>query len=366
MKKIFTILLLVCLVMLNSCGKTNEQPKIKVTDIKVTEYQKNVIEGNMFDEASVFVDVTFSDGTKKVYCDNDITFDYQNFDSSTPGMYRIKATINDIDVSFEIAVEVVKKVFKVLMIGNSYADDTVQWIHEICDDLNIEFTIANLYIGGCTLATHLNNLKYDKKAYEYVSYNKITKTWSRQKNTSIEDALSYDDWNYISLQQASHHSGYADTYDDINEIMDYVLAFKEDVKFIWNMTWAYEQDSNHTNFGNYDNDQLQMYEAIINSVKEKVLPNDLFSCIVPNGTAIQNARTSFVGDNLCRDSYCHLTLDFGRYIAGLTFVYSLTKVDIDNVNYAPMNLKDEYILVAKEAAKNAVLNPYVITESIYK
>ncbi len=364
MKKIISILIFICLLILVSCN-VNEEPKIKVTDIKLVEHQEVVTEGSMFDESSVFVNVTFSDGTKKIYCDSDIAFDYQSFDSTTPGMYRIKATITDIDVSFEIVVEVVEKVFKILMIGNSFSDDTVQWIHEICDDLGIELTIANMYIGGCVLSTHLQNLKYDKKAYEYVSYNKTTKRWSRTKNVSISEAIEYDDWNYISLQQGSSQSGLINTYKDIDEIMDYVLALKEDVKFVWNMTWAYQQDSGHGNFGTYKNDQMTMYNAIVDCVKGEVVPNERFDCIIPNGTAVQNARTSFVGDNLCRDVYCHLTNEFGRYIAGLTFVYAVTGVDISNVKYSP-NLAEKYVLLAKESAKNAINNPFEVTESIYK
>lgn len=41
--------------------------------------------------------------------------------------------------------------------------------------------------------------------------------------------------------------------------------------------------------------------------------------IIPTGTAIQNARTSFVGDHMNRDGY-HLDLKIGRYTAALYMV----------------------------------------------
>ena len=252
----------------------------------------------------------------------------------------------------------------ILMIANSYGDDTVQWVHEIAENMGVDVNIANLYIGGCTLSTHLTNLNNNAGAYEFVTYNKNTKTWSRTPNTSIATALASRDWDYVSLQQGSHESGLANTYDIIDTIMDKVLALKNDVKFIWNMTWAYQQDSGHTNFGNYNNDQMTMYNAIVNAVITKILTNDRIEFVVPNGTAIQNARTSFVGDKLCRDPYCHLTEDFGRYIAGLTMFSKVTGLDITDITYSP-GLTDYRRSIAVESVKNAIANPFSITNSKY-
>ena len=62
-----------------------------------------------------------------------------------------------------------------------------------------------------------------------------------------------------------------------------------------------------------------MYEVIVNAVDEKVRSNPDIQIVIPVGTAIQNARTSIVGDNQTRDGF-HLTMDLGRYVDGLTFV----------------------------------------------
>ena len=59
-----------------------------------------------------------------------------------------------------------------------------------------------------------------------------------------------------------------------------------------------------------------MYNAIIETTQSFILPNSQFSMIVPVGTAIQNARTSYLGDNLNRDG-THLDYGIGRYIAAL-------------------------------------------------
>jgi hypothetical protein len=140
------------------------------------------------------------------------------------------------------------------------------------------------------------------------------------------------------------------------------------------MTWAYTQAEDpeqlHSNFGNYDNDQQTMYNAILNAVTTKVLTNDKIVAVNPAGTAIQNARTSFVGDNLTRDKSCHLSYDLGRFIAGLTMVGTMTGADLTKVEFFPelegtAKLEDKYRDMAIEAAINAIKNPYVVTQSTY-
>ena len=90
----------------------------------------------------------------------------------------------------------------------------------------------------------------------------------------------------------------------------------------------------------------------------------MFEIIIPNGTAIQNARTSFIGDTLTRDGH-HLTYNLGRYIAGLTLVKTITGVDVTQINYAPNGLSEEYIKIAIESCNNAFENPFSITNSTY-
>ena len=228
----------------------------------------------------------------------------------------------------------------------------------------MEFTIANLYIGGCILSTHLQNLIDDEPAYEYLSYNKTTHKWTKYPYTSIKQGLQKEDWDYVVLQQGSYESGRANSYSTIDTIMDKVLEIKSDVQFLWNMTWAYQQNSGHANFGIYGNDQMTMYNGILNAVQTKVVPNERIKMIIPNGTAVQNARTSFYGDNFCRDVYCHLTYEFGRYIAGLTLVATITGADISEISYTP-GLDELQKAVAIESVLNALENPFEITQSKY-
>ncbi|MBR2444211.1 MAG: DUF4886 domain-containing protein [Clostridia bacterium] len=251
---------------------------------------------------------------------------------------------------------------KILAIGNSFSDDTTDFVYQVAKDAGVKkVTVGKLYIGGCTLATHLNNAKNNNYAYDY----KINTagTWVAQGNKSIKYAVESDDWDFITFQQASGYSGIADTYDDLSELISIVEPLCPDARLVWHMTWAYKVGSTHQDFPKYNSDQMTMYNAIVNAVQTKILTNDKIEIVIPSGTAVQNVRTSFIGDTT-RDGY-HLSYGVGRYIAAMTFVKALTGLSIDNSTTRPNDI-DSYELEAIIASVNDAINtPYAVTNSSY-
>ena len=252
---------------------------------------------------------------------------------------------------------------KILTIGNSFSDDTMQYVYDIAKSAGVKnIKLGNLYYGGCSLDQHANYTKNETGAYIYRT--NISGTWYNTDNYKLKDALLDEDWDFISFQQASDSSGIPSTYSNLDYMINYVKERAPKSTLIWNMTWAYQQDSTHDSFPDYGSDQLTMYQDILSTVKSVVKTKKSISIIVPNGTAIQNARTSYVGDHLTRDGY-HLTEDLGRYIAGLTFFHAITGLPIDDLKFAPTNVDVNKKMVAIESAINAVKLPDDITESQY-
>ena len=252
---------------------------------------------------------------------------------------------------------------KILTIGNSFSDDSMEYVYQIAQSAGVKrIKLGNLYIGGCTLDTHAANAKGDKGAYEYRTNNRGS--WSTKNNYKMSDAIKSENWDYISLQQASGSSGVDRSYSQLPYLIDYVKELCPDAKIVWNMTWAYQQDSTHGEFSKYQSDQMKMYNAILAAVEKKVSPRAAIYAVIPTGTAIQNARTSFVGDHLTRDGY-HLTYDFGRYVAGLTFVHKLTGLSIDGVEFMPDGVDGQLQKIAIESATHAVKAPTEVTKSAY-
>lgn len=83
--------------------------------------------------------------------------------------------------------------------------------------------------------------------------------------------------------------------------------------------------------------------------------------VVPSGTAVQNARTSFVGDRLNCDGY-HLDLTLGRYTAACTWYERLFGEDVRANIYAPAGLAPALARVARESAHAAVATPGRVTD----
>ena len=195
------------------------------------------------------------------------------------------------------------------------------------------------------------------------------------------------------LQQSSSSSGRPGTYNgDIQVIMDYVLENDKNPatvpQFAWNMTWAYpveddgvgEVTTNTTDsFKNYyNNDQMTMYEAITEAVRTKIVTNPDFEYLMPVGTAVQNARSSYLGDPDVNRDYSHLS-DLGRVIAGYTWYSVLTGKQIDKINLdaVPADLRyfkadknagdlvltDALKAIILESVQNAVEKRFAVTQS---
>lgn len=253
-------------------------------------------------------------------------------------------------------------VIKILAIGNSFSQDAVeQYLYELADAEGIRIVIDNMFIAGCSLERHLDNAHDDVAAY---SYRKIGVDGHKKvrRDVSLKDALTDEEWDYVSLQQASSLSGIFDTYAaSLPNLVKYVrLYLPEKTTLMLHQTWAYAANSTHTGFNNYDKNQLTMYQAIVNAVK-KAGKLAKIKFIIPSGTAIQNARTSFVGDHLTRDGF-HLDLSIGRYTAACTWFERIFGVDVTENSYCPKGMSYEYCEIARLAAHNAVKRPFKITE----
>ncbi|MGD9910254.1 MAG: DUF4886 domain-containing protein [Candidatus Izemoplasmatales bacterium] len=260
--------------------------------------------------------------------------------------------------------------FKVLSIGNSFSEDAQRYLYAIALSYGIpaeNIVIANMYIGGCSLATHVANMATDAAAYQYQLY--TSTTLQVTNNVKLSDALAYEDWDVITLQQVSNDSGVPSSYSNyVSRLVTYIEenATNPNVALYWHMTWAYQQTSTHSGFLNYQSDQSIMYQAITSTVATEVLTISQFEGVIPSGTAIQNARTSYMGDNFNRDGY-HLSDPLGRYIAGLMFFKEITGFDVSptTIAYMPSGVSQIQQELAMEAVNNAYAHMYNVTNSTY-
>lgn len=253
-------------------------------------------------------------------------------------------------------------VVRILAIGNSFSEDAIeQNLYELAKAGKKKIVIGNLYIGGAPLSLHVINAKEDKPAYRYRKIN-LDGQMMEKSNERLSVALTDEPWDYISFQQASPLSGDYDSYaKDLPFLYDYVrnrVSFKG-TKYILHQTWAYQNGSTHEGFVRYNRNQMTMYNAIAN-VSQEVFGWGNFDILVPAGTSIQNARSTFLGDNLTRDGY-HLNLDYGRFVAACTWYESLFKENVITNTFLPLHVSYIEGQIAREAAHKAVEMPYGVS-----
>lgn len=248
---------------------------------------------------------------------------------------------------------------KLLAIGNSFSEDAIeQNLFELAGAAGHQMVIGNMYIGGCSLERHWGNAQSNKPDYNYRKI-EVDGKMTRTANYTLDKALREEQWDYVSLQQVSQLSGmYSSFQPDLDSLIDYVRArVPATTKLIWHVTWAYAQNSTHGGFSNYDRNQEKMYRAIVEGAQRLKKENAQFSLFIPVGTAIQNARTSFVGDHLNRDGF-HLDLVLGRYTAACTWFECLFGTKVVGNRYAPKGLDKAQKAVAQWSAHLAVERPF--------
>lgn len=254
---------------------------------------------------------------------------------------------------------------KILAIGNSFSEDAIEsHLYDLAKSDGKKIIIGNLYIGGASLELHVQNAKSGGAVYEYrkIGADGIKKNYTK---TAIQSALIDESWDYVSFQQVSQNSGQYNSFESSLPVLySYVKDHNKNAntKYILHQTWAYAQNTTHEGFANYNKNQMNMYNAIVDAYnKAKALISA--SMIVPSGTAIQNARTSVVGDNFCRDGY-HLTIPMGRYLAACTWYEAIFAKSVVGNKYKPNELSDFEAAICQNAAHFANQQPNTVTEMV--
>ncbi len=357
---------------------------VTVASISLSGGKTSFAFGEDFSQDGLVVTATMSDGSEKTLESGEYSVITDNFNSMKVGTHQIMVKVNGAEASgsYEVTVSQANRL-KVLMIGNSFADDTINYAYEIAKSVGIpeeNILVADIYIGGCVLDTHWANAQSNAPAYRFGLEREGWFDGSTYTNWTMEQAIKYADWDFITFQQGSSASGDPNSFYNLQNLMNYVYDIATDeennpnanpnVKFVWHQTWAYQQGTTAAHFSKYNFDQMTMYNAIVSCMKKFVLNKD-FVAIIPNGTAVQNARTSLIGDTFSRDEHNHLTHGAGRFIASMNLVSVLTGIDMSTLTWKPTDsgfnysLSETEIKICKESVANAAANPFEITKSKY-
>ncbi len=228
-----------------------------------------------------------------------------------------------------------------LSIGNSFSEDACAYLHQTAASAGTDLECVNLYIGGCSLALHAENLRENKPDYLLEVNGKST-----ERHISIPDALGMGEYDFITLQQASHFSGKPETYFPyIRELYEACRKVQPGAEILIHETWAYEHTSTHGAFPDYGCDQRVMYESLKSAYADAARVLGVRQ--IPVGDVVQFFREGVPGfdalhgeEALTRDGF-HLSIPTGRFIAALVWFEVFTGSDARSVRFLPDGMDEE-------------------------
>lgn len=290
-----------------------------------------------------------------------------------------------------------KDSLKVLVLGHSLAVDTGHMLALVANAEGYTgLKLATLYHSGCSLAQHVDFATNNKREYSlYVSDSANPAPPTVTPDVTMYDALRLDSWDVIVMQGGVFELGYDATYKSghIQTIQNYVNENKlnKDAVFVWHMPWSFPTDPElqamHPHTPNpfiegyipFGNSRSAFYEAMAKCVQDNILPNETFVALIPSGTAVENAHSSYMGDwDLHRD-YGHAS-DYARLMTSYVWYCVLMGIDhLDemkqttipvkyfrsNTGSVDVELTDLEISIALESINNALKTPLAVTQSQY-
>ena len=240
------------------------------------------------------------------------------------------------------------KMKKILLISNSLGVDATRYLYGICRKANENVLTACLYIGGCSLALHYENMLSEENAYQ-LYLNGVETPFK----ISIKEALLACDWDIVTFQQASTKSGDFATYEPyLSELSSYVKKFvpqaKQYIHAIW--PWSDTRLSNGTlpyatfeEMAKRDNEAYMLAARAINA-----------DGYIPATIAMEKLYKK-IGDGAYRDG-AHASYGVGRYMLGLLWYGVLFDKNVCGIGYRDFDVEmsDEEIEIAERCTSETL------------
>jgi len=290
------------------------------------------------------------------------------------------------------------EVLKILTLGHSLAVDSGHMLALIANAEGYkEMKVATLYYSGCPLNKHVQYMTTDAPEYDlYVSSTETAQTAPKiTEAVTMKQALTFDYWDIIIMQGGVFEIADPEKYTDgnIQKIQEFVNEHKlnPNAIFGWHMAWAppttnslrdqYPKQPNtyYSNYEKYNDDRTTLYNNIAKCVNDIIVPDETFQFVIPSGTVMENALSSYMEETDLHRDYVHAT-DFARVMVSYTWFCKLTgieKLEEIKLDTIPMQFfkstvgaEDRVLTDAEkdlilESVNNALAEPFKMTQSQY-
>ena len=193
---------------------------------------------------------------------------------------------------------------KILTIGNSFTDSLAAYFQQVVESAGCTLHFERANHGGCELHRHWNYIENEKYDHEYKMY--------QDRRFSMREILEREQWDIVTIQQASHLSWREETYQPFaDRICDFVGEHAPHAEIVIQQTWAYREDDPRIRPGGewcyspeyldracklgatiesgpFHVSQTQMYESLTAAYTKLAKSRNLR--IIPTGYAVQLSR----------------------------------------------------------------------------
>lgn len=251
-----------------------------------------------------------------------------------------------------IAQEV--KPLKVLSIGNSFSGNAHRYLKQIADSMDFPLVLANASIGGCPIQRHWLNASTNGLQYSH-----------NAKKVTLEEFLKADQWNIVTIQQASGFSRFPESYEpEGTQLIEFIRKHAPQAEIVVHKTWSYRQDESRLR--NWKITPDQMYADLSKAYGGFAARHGLR--VIPAGDAFHLARTTpgwgdytpadkeagtpASGRTLqVKDGY-HAN-DSGCYLIGCVWAETLFGKDARTIPFRPDTISPEDAALLRDIAHRA-------------
>ncbi len=134
------------------------------------------------------------------------------------------------------------KTIRLLTIGNSFSENAITFLPQLAAaDGTVAFDIGRASLGGCSLEKHWNLADYTRRAPDYKPYRL---KGDEASSATLQEALSLQPWDFVTLQQASPKSWIRDSYEPfLGNLIGVVQTLAPTAEILLHQTWGYRSDA---------------------------------------------------------------------------------------------------------------------------
>jgi len=260
------------------------------------------------------------------------------------------------------------KVFKILMIGNSFCQFYIDELYAMAHSVGIECKFVSVIAAACTLQQHWTWLVNQEKKYKVLTYDKNGA--STVQEMGLGDCLGQEEWDVISYQDGEYYyrlggleNARKNTEPYLENLVGYIRGKFPEAIHVFHHVWAYQTGYFRPEKSPFkvENAEVQnkMHDDLRLIALEVCKRHDLLR--VPSGDAWKIARCDArVGDTLCMPDREHDgEAEGGQYLNACVWFETLFGTSCIGNGFRPAYaLPEEKRMALQEAAHKAVTALY--------